>query len=678
MCPTPPSTIPFGAKHGDVYETGFHVTYTCQIGYRVAGPTAFSGWKFVTIICGEDRTWSVDVKLLKCQKVSCGGPLLITNSTVTITGIEFNSVATYTCKKGHFIDQYAFPRKNEAIVKCTADGTWKPRTSSIYCDPFNCSRPSSVKNSSMVVFSYSLGSKVKYHCNKGFVVDHGEDGLAGDSPLHTTTSSTCNYPGSWQPPSKDILCTLIQCPAPIQPRRAYIKGGRWRVDGMRHFRYQDNATLLCAHGYYIKETDGFTDEATCTHNGTWTKNLTRVQCVDITCPDPGWKLHSVRDGTILRYMSRIQYTCDYGYFIKPGIVKITLQCTYDAHWTPSDTFTCQEVDCGDPGVVINAVRFDLSGEGNYSMGTAVRYECLDGFHIAKEQDAIGDWITGEEARTSQTLICKSNGRWQPRQPSIHCTELTTATTLYDLIPEGELVNPAHDLANEVDKKPVISGRLQSRTGEEAPESSHLDEHHTELFIHCEKLQSSSVEPSWAGLSTWGHGGDLQGPRADTSLGATNYKKLRTTDLGNSISFSCEHFHDQSPSTFLALIFHTLTRHLFSHKVLVIHHLGHWVAVTKDSVETAHIPELLTDVGVECEVYSMFDGESDTYWLPIETPLPPQHHIAWKGWVVTVDLKEEHVVGSFRLHTSANFENDVKVGAICTELRLRCCVVNIGV
>lgn len=79
------------------------------------------------------------------------------------------------------------------------------------------------------------------------------------------------------------------------------------------------------------------------------------------------------------------------------------------------------VDCGDPGSVDNAVREELSGQNNYSIGAQVEYTCGPGYYIAKERDAIGNLIVGEADTIGARLTCTANGRWLPRRANIHCS-----------------------------------------------------------------------------------------------------------------------------------------------------------------------------------------------------------------------------------------------------------------
>lgn len=85
-----------------------------------------------------------------------------------------------------------------------------------------------------------------------------------------------------------------------------------------------------------------------------------------------------------------------------------------------------DVRCNNPGIITNADRIDLDGPGNFSLWAKVRYKCLPGYQIAKEQDAVGVWITDQSVsnnldKNSADLLCMLNGKWKPLPIEIHCS-----------------------------------------------------------------------------------------------------------------------------------------------------------------------------------------------------------------------------------------------------------------
>ncbi|XP_078486529.1 CUB and sushi domain-containing protein 3-like [Ciona intestinalis] len=332
---------------------------------------------------------------------------------------------------------------------------------------------------------------------------------------------------------KSSFSTVVQCPVPIPPPRMYVDGGRWNEDGSRHFRYSDVASVSCAHGYYLQDMLALSTNLVCTEYGNWSKNIDKFNCIDITCQDPGEKLYSVREGSGTTYLSRITYKCHHGYFIKPGIVKLTLQCSYEQAWSPPATFQCKVVDCEDPGYIHHASKVNATDLYIFPMGTHVQYMCEPEHYVAFEQDAVGHWVAGERKEYEKTLVCQYNGWWNPQPHTLQCSERAIATTLRDLVRFGQLVDVTSKTEMLRDKnfvESIASGRLQlteemipsvnnyqyldtgavdqvfdmepqaslqisGKHGSVDHQTNHhvgKDDHHTEIWDHCQNNKVTNI------------------------------------------------------------------------------------------------------------------------------------------------------------------------------------------
>lgn len=81
-----------------------------------------------------------------------------------------------------------------------------------------------------------------------------------------------------------------------------------------------------------------------------------------------------------------------------------------------------EIKCIDPPAISHGSKLDLSGQGNYSFGAQIQYQCSNGFYVAEKQDPTGAWITDADAASSTMVkaTCMSIGKWYPSVHNIQC------------------------------------------------------------------------------------------------------------------------------------------------------------------------------------------------------------------------------------------------------------------
>lgn len=76
-------------------------------------------------------------------------------------------------------------------------------------------------------------------------------------------------------------------------------------------------------------------------------------------------------------------------------------------------------NCGKALKVLGTNLNYVSELNYYGVGASVKYTCINGY-IAKERDAIGNWIVGYYPSKSLISTCQNNGRWDPRPLHIQC------------------------------------------------------------------------------------------------------------------------------------------------------------------------------------------------------------------------------------------------------------------
>nr|XP_039270628.1 uncharacterized protein LOC120345301 [Styela clava] len=438
-CSELPAIIRHGVKHGDTYEYGSFVSYVCDEGFILKHPKTGKAMRTIAVECQSDLHWDIDFSDIECIRINCMTPYQPKNATLVGKNYKFDAEVKIKCITGYFFNQNLQPGWNEQVIKCNADEKWNPDPYTFSCAPFDCGEPAIVSNSERHYEATTLYNAVKYTCNKGYVFDFGSGGLVVNEPAVLEHEVKCSAQLAWLPDPLLLRCTKIQCWNPQPPAHGYIAGGEW-INNKRHFFYLDDAVASCARGY-LSEESLLTMKATCQYNGEWSRNLTNINCFQLSCPNPVDIANANLEwGGSTRYYAKAFYTCIDGYFIRPGVKSLTTQCSHEGYWKPAQSFSCSRVFCGNPGIISNADKKDLSGSGNYSRNAVVEYHCLSGLNIAREQDATGTWVTNTENDVEQSvkIICSEHGKWLPSVDTVHCTESNTGKTMKDFISEDSI------------------------------------------------------------------------------------------------------------------------------------------------------------------------------------------------------------------------------------------------
>ncbi|XP_032436521.1 CUB and sushi domain-containing protein 2 [Xiphophorus hellerii] len=427
-----PDPIVNGQIIGENFNFRGSVVYQCNPGFRLIGVSVR--------ICEQDHRWSGNTPV--CVPITCGHPGNPTFGTTQGTQFNLNDVVRFVCNTGYVL---------HGAVKstCQANGQWNnaiPR-----CKIVNCTEPGHVEYSIRQVISsgphrYSFQTTVTYRCNPGYY-------------LLGTSSISCQGDGTWD--RSLPKCLLVLCDRPSMPPYAQISGdrrtvgsviryscmgqrsivgnttrmcqldGQWSgspphcsgesnglcgdpgvpVHGIRlgdEFTVSSVVRFSCEPGYVLKGSP----ERTCFSNGTWMG--TQPECHVISCGNPGTPRNAqilVHDG--LTFSRSITYSCREGYY-STGL--LTRHCTVNGTWT-GNMPECSVINCGDPGVPANGVRFG----NDFTYNRTVAFQCSPGYTM--------------DADRASSLICTKDRTWNGTKPL--CKAIVCGPP--PLIPNGQVV-----------------------------------------------------------------------------------------------------------------------------------------------------------------------------------------------------------------------------------------------
>uniref|UniRef100_A0A667I6B0 CUB and sushi domain-containing protein 3 n=1 Tax=Lynx canadensis TaxID=61383 RepID=A0A667I6B0_LYNCA len=350
-CGHPGSPI-YGRTSGNGFNFNDVVTFSCNIGYVMQGPTKAQ--------CQANRQWSHPPPV--CKVVNCSDPGIPANSKreskIEHGNFTYGTVVFYDCNPGYFLF-------GSSVLICQPNGQWdKPLPECIMID---CGHPGVPPNAVLSGEKFTFGSTVHYSCT-------GKRTLLGQS------SRTCQLNGHWsgaQPHcSGDATGT---CGDPGTPGH----GSRQESD----FRTKSSVRFACDIGYILHGSE----ERTCLANGSWTGR--QPECKAIQCGNPG----TTANGKVFRidgttFSSSVIYSCMEGYILSGPSVR---QCTANGTWSGSLP-NCTTKFCGDPGIPAQGKREGKS----FIYQSEVSFSCNSPFIL------VG----------SSTRICQADGTWSGSSP----------------------------------------------------------------------------------------------------------------------------------------------------------------------------------------------------------------------------------------------------------------------
>lgn len=331
---------------------------------------------------------------MSCIKPERECPALteIDHGVMTVTGKYFGDRVHYACDTDYFM-------VGLSERTCRADGHWTGTTPSCKKDSTSfCSQPPKIQNARHNALAeqttFDLDSTVQYFCNHGYMAM----GVKRAKCLLMEGSA------SWFGP--DISCKPQSCGTPPDIPNGWHSG--------ECYTYDCRVSYHCSEGYELVGKA----EKLCLADGTWIpKEL--PQCVQVTsvqCPKPDNPVNGKAVYTSYAYNSIVSYECKYGYSV---VGAATRRCGADRKWT-GKTPTCQEINCGLPGVLYNGWIENI--EAGTGMGASIIFRCKDHMKL--------------EGNTSS--VCQKDGKW--RYPLPQCL----APCVVPQIENGHVTIASHD------------------------------------------------------------------------------------------------------------------------------------------------------------------------------------------------------------------------------------------
>ncbi|KAL4228764.1 hypothetical protein ACF0H5_011806 [Mactra antiquata] len=347
-CGSPDMPVNGGAN----YSTTTYLSqadYYCDTGYDLSGPTY--------ALCEESSSWSASPPT--CTIFDCGNLTSPADGFIFLSGTVYDSVASYTCDTGYYINE------GNNVRFCDASGNWTGTEAT--CAIVDCGEPTPAVNGGVNYTSTEYDSWLEYVCDVGYNID-------------VATNASCLDTGSWSTDAPN--CTIVDC-------------GRFQTptNGGTNYTtttYLSQIDYYCDTGY---ELFGPTS-ALCLASETWSDSP--PNCTIVDCLEPTGPLNGGVNFTITTYLTMIDYYCDIGYNLISG--NDTDVCDASGNWVNGPP-TCTIVDCASPEIPTN-------GGTNYTTTTYLSqadYYCN----------------TGYELSGATTASCHASGFWSDSAPN--CT-----------------------------------------------------------------------------------------------------------------------------------------------------------------------------------------------------------------------------------------------------------------
>ncbi|XP_019647923.1 PREDICTED: LOW QUALITY PROTEIN: sushi, von Willebrand factor type A, EGF and pentraxin domain-containing protein 1-like [Branchiostoma belcheri] len=361
----PPVQAPL---HGQVTQNGDTITYTCDVGYILSGPS--------TMTCLSTGVWSDQAPHHhirhdtphhtahdtpqhepQCTAVVCPMPPRPAHGSVAGT-TTFGGVITYTCDHGHTLS-------GSPTQTCQSNQQWSgtPPT----CQILHCAALSAPDHGSVSGHNH-VGDTVTFTCDPGFY-------LAG------STDRLCQSDMTWS--GTQPTCRRGNCPDLSAPANGLMTGGN---------RFQNQVQFSCNSGYQLVGSTTLT----CQADQTWSGQV--PTCVPTQCPTLQVINGFVTGSTV--FGSTASCGCDPGFLL---IGPATTTCQSTATWS-AQTPTCTIKTC-QPLVAPN--HGSVTGGNNY--GDVATYACDPGYEM------VG----------SPTQTCQDNEHWTGSPP--YCIRMDCVT-----------------------------------------------------------------------------------------------------------------------------------------------------------------------------------------------------------------------------------------------------------
>uniref|UniRef100_A0A674AIC4 Sushi, von Willebrand factor type A, EGF and pentraxin domain-containing protein 1 n=1 Tax=Salmo trutta TaxID=8032 RepID=A0A674AIC4_SALTR len=183
-CLCTPPMLRYGVVLGRNHACGDRVSFHCDEGYKILGPSAAT--------CEKGGLWSPGVPV--CGRGRCvAAPPTIPHAVQQGGGATAADTVTYRCRPGYQM-KGSYPH-----VTCGREGRWGEVR--ISCEPVSCGAPTPVRHAQVVGEIFTFGSQIQYRCDEGYELSSQSDSLS------------CRSEGTWS--KQSIRCRPAPCPLPI-------------------------------------------------------------------------------------------------------------------------------------------------------------------------------------------------------------------------------------------------------------------------------------------------------------------------------------------------------------------------------------------------------------------------------------------------------------------------------
>ncbi|GFT31306.1 sushi, von Willebrand factor type A, EGF and pentraxin domain-containing protein 1 [Nephila pilipes] len=366
------------------FPSGVELRYVCKKGFEPEGP--------MILYCLRTGQWTSDTPTCRTSaydetRIQCTPPGVDPNADVEVppidpqnigSGFDVGEVLSYTCRDGYEME-------GQAKITCLQHGQWSysaPKChlrSQIIGDSTNvdqCKNHGPISNGIVVVirnnriqpssspsaqtdFEYPVGTQLHYYCNHGYV-SRGERNLvcerggfwSGEVPICIEVNSPPEHPIQCLHPGVD---TNAEVEIPLMDSQkigtgfdegvvlSYTCKDGYELDGEAFITCERNGQWSAPSprcNFIDRKTDDSSEEEQCEYNGPIPNGLVEVFSTLNEHRQPSTS-NSDQDDLELPFGTRLQYSCEEGYFLRGDS---NLVCESGGFWS-SEEPVCME-DCG--------------------------------------------------------------------------------------------------------------------------------------------------------------------------------------------------------------------------------------------------------------------------------------------------------------------------------------------
>ncbi|XP_064387533.1 uncharacterized protein LOC135335856 isoform X2 [Halichondria panicea] len=442
------------------YDLGTVAFHVCNPGFFLDLSQGGSTFRTCVDDDGLDAIGEFDNQAPTCIPIECPPLDPITNGVITYapdttSNYDLDTVATYECDAGFFLDLSLGGSEMRTCVDddgLDAIGEFDnqaPRCIPIECLPLDPITNGAITYAPDIAFNYDLDTVATYECDAGFFLDLS---LGGSMTRTCVDDEDNDAEGvfSGQAPR----CILIQC----SPLTAITNGViTYAPDITPNYDLGTVATYDCDTGFALDLSLGGSMTRTCFDDldndaeGVFSGQAPR--CIPIECRvlpvfTNGMIVYATDVTPNFELGTTATYSCNEGYTLDTSIGVEVRTCIDDGDNDAVGVFSDQEPACVRiqctplPGIPNGRIEYGPDMTPNYMLGTTATYICNDGFFL--------DLSVGNEVRTCEDDNGLDDlGEFTGSQPTcvpIECLLLPTFTN--GMISYSPDISPNFDLGTD--------------------------------------------------------------------------------------------------------------------------------------------------------------------------------------------------------------------------------------